>query len=431
MSHLQNVIEKYSISHKRHTVRIVMGLLALFIVWAIWADFEEVAIATGEVVPQEQIQRVQHLEGGIIEEIMVFEGDRVEKGQSLLQLNITPFMANSEELQIQLEALELKKARLQAEVDGNEELTFGDDYAEYRENLKRTEIQAFNGRKDKLQNAISQLNEQLSQRELDHKQLLTERSSVVGNLGVLREKYTISSDLVKDKLTSRLEHLQLQGDLKELEGRLHVIDVAIPRAAVAIKEAEEKMQGARLNFRNEAIQQLNEVEQSIERIKESLNQATDRVARTTITSPITGTVKSLRTHTLGGVIQPGEIIMEIVPESQNLIIEAKLNPNDIGFVKRDQQALVKVDTYDYSRYGGLKGKVISVSADSLYDKQRQQNYFLVKIRTDKNYLGTDVNNFPITSGMQVTVDIKTGEKSVMAYLLKPVIKLKDESFRER
>jgi adhesin transport system membrane fusion protein len=431
MSALQQVVEQYKRQDHRFSLRIIMLLLTAFVCWALWADFEEVAIADGEVVPQEQIQHVQHLEGGIIEEIHVFEGDRVEEGQPLMQLNITPFMANSEELKIQLEALELKRARLQAEADGKEVFAFPQAFKNYRANLKNTEVQAFKGRQDSLQNAISQLQEQLSQRKLDHKQLQTERSAVVSNLALLREKFRISSDLVKDKLTSRLDHLQLQSDLRELEGRLKVIDVAIPRAAMAVKEAEEKLQGGRLTFRNEALQQLNDVEQAIERTRESLNQASDKVARTTIKSPITGTVKSMRTHTLGGVIQPGEIIMEIVPESENLIIEAKLNPNDIGFVKVGQPALVKVNTYDFSRYGGLQGEVISVSADSLYNKQTQQTYFLVKIRTAQNYVGSEQNLFPITSGMQVTADIKTGEKSVMSYLLKPVIKLRNESFRER
>ncbi|MGB1540515.1 MAG: HlyD family efflux transporter periplasmic adaptor subunit, partial [Rickettsiales bacterium] len=142
-------------------------------------------------------------------------------------------------------------------------------------------------------------------------------------------------------------------------------------------------------------------------------------------------VKSLKTHTIGGVVQPGEVIMEIVPISQNLLIEAHLDPIDIGFVKVDQSALVKFQTYDYARYGGLHGKVISVSADSHTDPQTHETYFLVKVRTDRNFLGADGESFPITAGMQATVDIRTGSKSVMEYLLKPVLKVSHESFRER
>lgn len=431
MSSLDTLLAGHRNRNLRLTMRLIMGLLTVFILWALWADLEEVAVAEGEVVPQEQIQSIQHLEGGIVEEIMVFEGDLVAKGQPLMQLNLTPFMANREELHIQLESLKLKKARLEAEANGMDQFTFGPEYQAYRENLKNSELQAFAGRQDKLANDLSQLKEQASQRELDRKQLETERSSIMTNLALLREKHRISSDLVKDKLTSRLDHLQLKGDLTELEGRLQVIDVAIPRATAAMQEAAEKLRGARLAFRNQALQELNDVEQAISRTQESLNRATDQVERTTITSPIDGVIKALVTHTVGGVVQPGQTIMEIVPASDNLIIEAKLNPRDIGFVKRGQPALVKVNTYDYARFGGLNGEVVSISADSLFDKQQNVPYFLVKIRTDRNFLGTDATSFPITPGMQVTTDIKTGEKSVMAYLLKPVIKLKDESFRER
>lgn len=431
MNALDDLLSRMQHRPHRHSLRLIMLLVTLFIFWALLAGIEEVAMAPGEVVPQEQIQTVQHLEGGIIEEILVFEGDRVEKGQPLMQLNLTPFMANREELQIQLEALVLKKARLQAEADGKEQFTFGPEFEKYRASLKQVEEQAFLGRMDKLANEAAQLNDQVSQRDLDRKQLETERRAISSNLALLRERHRISSDLVKDKLTSRIDHLQLSSDLKELEGRLQVIDVAIPRSESALKEARGKLDGLKLNFRNQALQELRETEQAVARTQEMLNRATDQVDRTTIASPITGVVKSLKTHTVGGVVQPGETIMEIVPESANLIIEAKLDPRDIGFVKRGQKALVKVNTYDYSRFGGLNGEIIAISADSLFDKQSGLPYFLVKIRTDKNYLGTDKTSFPITSGMEVVADIQTGKKTVMEYLLKPVIQLRDESFRER
>lgn len=415
----------------QRNAHILMGMLGVFLFWAFLADLEEVAVAGGEVVPQEQIQTIQHLEGGIIEKIMVAEGDRVKKGQPLMQMNLTPSMANKSELKIQLEASQLKKARLEAESQGAESFTFGSEFDSIRAEMKNAELQAFTGRQEKLQNDTAQLQEQLTQRELDRQQLLTERSSISSNLALLREKYKISSDLVKDQLTSRLDHLQLTSNMKELEGRLRVIDVAIPRSAVALKEAEEKLRGARVAFRNAALQELSDVSQSIARIQEALNKATDQVARTTITSPLSGVVKALKTHTVGGVIQSGEAIMEIVPDSKNLIIEAKLDPNDVGFVRKGQPVLVKVNTYDYSRYGGLEGKVESVSADSLFDPQTQAPFFKVKIRTEKTHLGDTIGKFPITSGMQITADIKTGSKSVMSYLLKPVLRIHEEAFRER
>ncbi len=431
MNKLDTLLAQKRLTYWRASSLLIISLLGAFLFWAFTAQLEEVAVATGEVVPQEQIQTIQHLEGGIIEKLFVTEGDSVKQGQSLIQLNLTPFMANREELQIQLEALQLKRARLRAEAAGKNELTFDAAFKDYREKLKLAEKQTFRSRQQKLNNEAAQLRDQKSQRELDRKELLAERRSISSNLGVLREKYRISKDLVKDQLTSRLEHLQLASDVKELEGRRQVIDVSIPRAKSSIAEAENKLKGVKLNFQNEAQQELNDAEQAIARTLEALNRADDQVDRTTISSPIDGIVKSLQNHTLGGVIQPGQTVMEIVPKSANLIIESKLNPNDIGFVKAGQPALVKVNTYDYARYGGLKGKVLSISADSLINEQTGEPYFLVKIQTDQSYLGSDANSFPITSGMQVSADIKTGEKAVIEYLLKPVIMLKHEAFRER
>lgn len=431
MSRLDQLLATGRTGKWRLTALAISLLLVAFLVWAFTAKLEEVAIATGEVVPQEQIQTIQHLEGGIIEKIFVTEGSHVKQGESLIQLNLTPFMANKEELEIQQQALQLKRARLMAEAAGKTELTFEKDYDAYREKLKKAEKQTFQSRQYKLKNEAAQLRDQKSQRELDRKQLQAERSSIVTNLSVLREKFRISKDLVKDKLTSRLEHLQLSSELKELQGRLKVIDVSIPRAKAAIEEAENKLKGVQLNFQNEAQQELNDVEQAIARTKEALNRADDQVDRTTITSPISGIVKSLKNHTLGGVIQPGQTVMEIVPQSENLVIEVQLNPNDIGFVSKGQAALVKVNTYDFARFGGLKGVVKSVSADSLLNEQTGEPYFLVKIQTEQNFLGTDATQLPITAGMQVIADIKTGEKSVIQYLLKPVIMLQHESFKER
>lgn len=411
--------------------RIVMFLLAMFLGWSSFAHLEEFAMAEGEVVPQEQVQAIQHLEGGIIEDIMIREGEHVTAGQPLVQLNITSFIADREELEVQMQALHLKKARLEAEAAGEETLTFKDGLAGYRPNIINSELQTFESRKLKLHSSLSLLREQLHQKELDVKQLEAEKASIIKNLALLREKLKISSELIKDQLTSKLEHLQLEAETEELEGRLDVVKVAIPRARAALEEAEERLRNETLSFRNEVQEELSEVEAEISRTEEQLAKATDQVQRTTIKSPIDGVVKDLKFHTLGGVIQPGEIIMEIVPQSENLVVEARLDPKDIGFVKEGQRALVKFHTYDYARYGGLEGEVIYVSADSYTDEKNDETYFKVVTRTDKNFLGSKKTQFPITAGMQATIDINTGSKTVMEYILKPVIKIKDEAFRER
>ena len=428
---LDSLIAKPPVSTYRTLARIIMLLLSLFFIWAIFASLQEVAVAEGEVVPEEQIQSIQHLEGGIIEKINAQEGDHVKAGQELIQLNVSAFVANKEEMKINLETLLLKKYRLTVESKGGQELPLPDEMKDFRESLIRGEQQVFEGRRVELESRIKLLEEQMSQRELDVKQLEAERASILKNLGLLREKLKISTDLVKDQLTSQLDHLQLKGEVEELEGRYEIVQVSIPRAQKALSEAVERQRNEQLVFQNNALNELNEVEGEIARTQELLGRATDQVSRTTITSPIDGIVKSLKTHTLGGVVQPGEVIMEIVPISQKLLIEAKLNPKDIGFVKVGQKALVKFQTYDYARYGGLEGDVVSLSADSHIDRATNTSYFVVKVRTDSNNLGGEDNSLPISPGMMATVEIHTGKKSVMEYLLKPLIKVGSESFRER
>jgi adhesin transport system membrane fusion protein len=430
-SHLADYLITALPTRHFRSATLVMAMLGGFLIWASLAPLEEYAIAEGEVVPQEQIQTIQHLEGGIIEKIHVFEGDRVKADQPLVQLNLSSFQANRQELQIKLEGLLLKKARLEAEAAGQETLTFDKAFADYNPSLIRTEMQTFEGRQQKLQSNLRLLKEQVQQKQLDKQQLVTERNSIAGNLGVLRQKLGISTQLIRDKLTSKLDHLQLQNEVKELEGRLSVINVAIPRADAALAEAQERYQNEKLTFQNEAQSERSEVEVTIAQIRENLSSATDKVQRTTIKSPIDGIVKSLKTHTIGGVVKPGDAVMEIVPLSNNLIIEAKLKPQDIGFVHKGQKALVKFLTYDYPRYGGLEGLVESVSADSHTDSLTGASYFRVRVRTDRNFLQVGESQFPIAPGMQATVDIRTGEKTVMEYLLKPVVKVKGEAFRER
>ncbi len=411
--------------------RLGMGLLLVALLWASLSKVEEVATATGEVIPQEQIQSVQHLEGGIVEEIFVREGTRIVKGEPLLQLNMSNFTANKEEILVELESLRLKRVRLMAEAERENTLQWPEELKNTRIRLRETEKRAFDINHAKRESILASLRELIQQKELDVTQLQAERNSIARNVSVLESKLNISHNLLKDKLIPRIEHLQLESEAEEQRGRLQVLNISIPKSKAALAEAQEKLKMQELDFQTQAQEELSQVELDIARKTEMLGRATDQVQRTTIKSPITGIIKSLHSKTLGGVIKPGEVIMEIVPESDNLVIESKLNPNDIGFVKVGQDALVKMNTYDFTRYGGLRGKVIDVSAGSYVDEATGQTYFKVVIRTDKNHLGLEKTQLPITPGMQAVVDIKTGHKSILSYLLKPVLKITNEALRER
>ncbi|NKB45105.1 MAG: HlyD family type I secretion periplasmic adaptor subunit [Alphaproteobacteria bacterium] len=241
---------------------------------------------------------------------------------------------------------------------------------------------------------------------------------------------TMSADLLKDKLQSPMDHLQIESEVESFEGEIAALTEALPRAQAAMDEALERVQELDLRFAREAREQLGETEMGIARTRELLATADDQQTRTTIRSPIVGVVKNMRYTTIGGVVRPGEPILDIVPSEDTLVVEARLNPMDRGFVQEGQEATIKIDTYDFVRYGGIEGEVISVAPDSTVPDNAPP-YFKVVIKTAQPWLGDQEDGFLISPGMGATVDIHTGTKSVMDYLIKPVLKLKHEAFRER
>ena len=428
MSKLDDLVRRTPVPYRR-LGRVVFILLLGLGVWAYFAELEEVAIAYGEVAPQGQVKVIQHLEGGIIQRIFVAEGDGVAAGDPLIQLEITATGASREEMSLRLDSLTLIRARLDAEARGGKP-DFPQDVARRRPALLANEIKKFDAHKAEIEGRLKVLNEQAIQRELAVVELRTERNSATHALTISREMFAMSADLLADGLTPKIKHLELQRDVMELEGGLAMIEAAIPRAEAAHAEARERIAEERLIVRSAALDALGKAELSVAQTREALARVTDTLRRTEILSPIDGIVKSLRYNTIGGVVAPGEAIMEIVPTGDNLVIEAKLDPTDVGYVRVGQPTVVKITTYDFARYGGLDGEIINISADS-YTDQNGATYFRVVAKTNKNYLGDRPGDFQISPGMQAQIDIHTGSKSVMTYLLKPVLKLKNEAFRER
>ncbi len=408
----------------------VMILLALLVVWANFVELDEVSVATGEVVPSGRLKVIQHLEGGIVEAIHVAEGDVVAAGDPLIQLDLATSGVNREELQVRLDGRLLARARLRAEASGKA-LSLPEDVAARRPPQAAAERKAFDARKRELTSTLGVLRGQVRQKELETEELGSRKRSVEKNLELARERLKLSASLLADGLVPRMEHLQLEAEVEDLEGELQGLVSSIPRAQAAVAEARERVREGEIRFRREAQEELGKTQQAIAQIEELLAEATEQRVRAEIKSPIDGVVKNLRFNTIGGVISPGEAIMEIVPTGDRLVVEAKLNPTDRGYVQVGQEAVVKVTTYDFVRYGGLDGEVILVAPDSSTDPNTGAPYFRVVVETDKTYLGDEVGRLPITPGMQATVDIHTGEKSVTDYLIRPVLKMRHEAFRER
>ena len=427
---LDKIINNHPMPSWRPVALAIIGLLIISIIWAVFARLDVVAKALGNVVPQGQIKTIQHLEGGIVREFFVREGDKVKKGQILVQLDLGAAGMNADELQVRIDGLYLKRARLHAHVN-RIPLSFPEAPAERQLGLVSAERQAYDSRQRQVSSRLEVVDRQIKQKEAELKEFLAQKVSTKQALAIAYERSAISQGLVKDKLVSKLELLEIRRDIGELKGKLAEIEAAIPRAKASIAETIARRAEDTVRFRGESVELLRETEVDLARHRELLSKASDQVRRTEVLSPIRGVVKNLANNTVGGVVRAGDPIMEIVPVNEKLVIEAKLSPVDVGFVKEQMKADVKISTYEFIRYGGLEGTVTQVAADANQDPQTGEHYFRVIVETDKSYLLSEGKKLPISSGMQAEVDIHIGTKSVFQYLIQPVLKLKHEAFRER
>ncbi len=429
MSRLDELLRYYPLPSWRVFAWPIMMLVGFFIAWSAIAELDEVAIAQGEVVPQGQVKMIQHLEGGIVEEIFVRDGDKVKPGTKLVQLNLGSGGTNREELLVRLDSQMLAKARLEAEATDKKPVV-PDELKKRRPDQFKAEKNAYLGRQNQKASTLKLLKSQVRQKELAVQELIAQRRAAANNLKLAKQRLTMSSELLASGLTPKIEHLQLEAEVEKMDGELKSLSTSIPRARSAVNEAKQKIQEERIRFRREAQEELNKTEQAIGRIRELLSESTQQRQRATIKSPIHGVVKNMRYHTIGGIVKAGEPIMEIVPTGEKLVVQARLNPTDRAFVETGQPVTVKLSAYDFARYGGLDGKVLMIAPDSSTD-DKGNPYFRLLVETKKTYLGNKEGEYPITPGMQAQVDVHTGTKSVMDYLVKPVLKLKHEAFRER
>ncbi|SCA54904.1 Multidrug resistance efflux pump membrane-fusion protein (fragment) [Candidatus Terasakiella magnetica] len=429
MTRLDQLVNENPVQNFKPVAYGIMVALLTFIIWGFFTMLEEVSVAMGEVVPQGKVKAIQHLEGGIMTEVFVKEGDLVRKDSKLVQLDLGTGGVNKEELEVRLDGLLLNRARLNSEAYGKA-LEFPDEIVQARPGMAAAAEQSYAVRQRGLKNRLNVLNDKLRQKELAVEELQTKLKNTKNDLRLTKRRFTMSRNLLKDRLTSKMDHLKLESEVQKLEGETITLMKSVPKAKASMQETENTIKEEITAFQSEAIEELGTVEQSIAQTFELLSKATDQGIRALIKSPIDGVVKNMTYNTVGNVVSAGEPIMEIVPIGENLVIEARLNPIDRGYVEESQDATVKINTYDFVRYGGLEGKVIHVAPDSTTSPEGE-TYFRVIVQTDKTYLGAMEGLYEITPGMEATVDIHTGEKSVMEYLIKPVLKMKHEAFRER
>ena len=423
------------------------GFFLIMIVWAAWATLDEITHAEGSIISSQRTQAIQNLEGGILQEIMVREGEIVEKDTSLARLdNEVAASTYRDAVNKSLESF-ASITRLEAELARTEpafpknlvaqlEQAVGkpldanlnlDDYANQ---VIRDQTAVYHARREQREAELSVLEAQSEQREQDVEEQLARKRQLDRNLALTLEKRNIAYPLMQRNIYSRVDFLNLEQSVVSLQGDVEQLAASIPKTRAAAQEARQRIQFRQAELDTAVLDELNKRRTELVSLRETLAAGSDRVTRTVLRSPVRGTVKQIYLSTIGGVVKPGESIMDIVPLDDTLLVDARIRPADVAFLHPGQFALIKVSAYDFSIYGGLEAELEQISADTIEDK-RGEFYYSTKLRTRNTSLHYRGEDLPIIPGMMVTVDIMTGRKSVLDYVLKPILKAQQNAMRER
>lgn len=416
-------------------------IIAFFIgalIWAAFSKIDELARGEGKVIPSEKIQKIQSLDGGIISEILVKEGNFVKKDQALMKIDTTRFQASLDENEQAFFSLQTTKVRLEAEYNlkvknKNKELIFPADLEKKAPKYVKHQKILFDTRVDEFKSALNILETQLGQKVQELIELESKRDRLVESLNLVDEEFKAIQKFVKAGSKSTIDLITIKKELNTIKGELESTKISIPRAKYAINEAENRILEKLKNFKSEALQELEKINSELKVYESKIISEKDKLDKTVVRSPVNGFIKLININTIGGVVQSGMDLIEIVPQSDILLVEAKIDPKDIAFINPSQKAIVKITAYDFSIYGGLDAKIVEISADSILDKESKTptSYYKVVVKTDRNYLEKDGKKLPIIPGMIASVDIITGQKSILDFLMKPILKTKDDALHER
>ncbi|MEH6715476.1 HlyD family type I secretion periplasmic adaptor subunit [Parasphingorhabdus flavimaris] len=398
--------------------------LFLFLVWASLAQVDEITRGQGRVIPSSKVQVVQASDPSTVSDILVRSGEQVKKGQLLARLDDTDSSSELGQIQAENRSLSARAARLGQEGRGTaSDCPPGAPCAEEAV-LQQT-------RQAALRSRLSGLSAAIEQRRRDQSEAQATVSSLQSSVKLARDQVNLLQPLAAKSIIPQTELMTAQRELVDLQGRLAAARQSVGRAGAAVREAQAQLSEANLQFRQEALNERSQVAAKIAVNQESIRGAQGRLERSEIRSPVDGIVNDVQITTIGGFVGPGEKIMQVVPIGDKLLIEARVRPSDIAFIRVNDRANVKVTAYDFSIYGGLQGNVVQVSADSIYDEVKQEAYFTVIVETDQAWLQSGGKKLPITPGMICDVEILTGRKSILSYLLKPVLRARSQALTER
>lgn len=412
----------------------VVGIVTVGLVWSNFAVLDEITRGEGKVIPSSQTQVIQSEKGGVLLDLKVREGDIVNAGDVVAVIDNTQLATNMAELQQRYWSGLAASARLQAELDGvddPEKIKFSSELLAQAPEVAETEKSVYVVRQQQLESQRATLRQQVETKQQELKQIDTKVSTARKSLAIAQEQADILSPLVKTGIASKVDLLRAQQEAQSYQSEISNAEASRAPARGALAEAQAKLKEIDATFRAEAAQQLSQHRAELASVTQLLTGSQREAGRQNLLSPVYGTVKQIKVHTLGGVLQPAQELMEIVPIEDTLLIEAQIRPQDRGFIAPNLPAKIKITAYDYSIYGGLEAKVEQISADAI-ENERKELFFRVRLRTDKNYLiGKDGGELQIIPGMTATVDILTGKKTVLDYLLKPILKARDTALSER
>lgn len=410
----------------RYLLRAIGIILLACLLWATFATVDEVARGTGKVIPSRQVQVVQAVDGGVVAEILVREGQMVEAGQSLFLIDETRFVSSLRENRVQYLALLTKAARLRALAE-NTPFVLPAEIVTEDPKLVEEERRMYDARRNELEAQLGIARQQLTQRNQELVEVRSRREQAAQGYDLTARELAMTRPLAASGAVSDVDLLRLERDVGRYRGERDQASAQIARLQSSIAEASRKVQELEIVFRNQMRNELGETVAQLNSLSEGSTALSDRVQHANIKSPVKGTVKRLLVTTVGGVLQPGKEIVEIVPTDDDLLLETRISPRDIAFLWPGQKATVRFTAYDFAIYGGLEAVVDNIAADTVTDDDGNA-YYLVRVRTLKSSLGKEL---PIIPGMVAEVDVMTGKKSVLAYLLKPVTRAKSRAFTER
>lgn len=429
MSSLSAAILEHSPTKISKIIKLWLLTIVIFIVWASFASIDEITRGDGKVIPYGQNQIIQNLEGGIVESILTHEGESVKRGEVLLKINNSTTASTSKSNELTYNELIAKKARLYAEANSLEFTMIDTPDKDLQRQLQLARL-LFDSHKLEQTAKDNAIMTQIEQKKQELKEAKAKIVSLQRSLAYVTEEIEMTAPMVKEGVKSKVDFLKLKREANSIQNDIEGAKLSLPRLRYVIEEYRNKRIESQQEFINNAKKELNEVSAELERIKTQQVAYNDQVSRTMVKSPVDGIVQKLFVHTVGGVVKPGADLVEIVPTNDKLYLEIKIKPSDIAFIHPGAQALVKISAYDFAIHGGLQGKVVNISPDTITDN-KENTFYLIHIETQKNYLGTQEHPLHIIPGMTASADIVTGKKTVMQYILKPILKSKQYVFSER